>query len=72
LIKRTWEHKNNIIEGFTKKYNVHNLVYYEVTNDINSAITREKQMKKWNRQWKIELIEKRNPEWRDLYYDLCK
>lgn len=58
---------NNIIEGFTKKYKVHSLVYYEETRDINSAITREKQIKKWKRQWKIELIEKNNPKWNDLY-----
>jgi len=70
LIKRVWEHKNNAVYGFTQKYNVKNLVYYEQTDDINSAITREKQMKKWRRQWKIELIEKNNPEWRDLYYEL--
>jgi putative endonuclease len=70
LLKRIYEHKNNIIEGFTKKYSVHNLVYYEKHNDINRAISREKQMKKWERQWKINLIQKSNPEWKDLYYDL--
>jgi Predicted endonuclease containing a URI domain len=70
LSKRVWEHKNNVVEGFTKKYNVHKLVYYETTSDVESAIIREKQMKKWNRQWKIELIEKNNPEWKDLYRDL--
>jgi len=67
LLKRVYEHKNNFIDGFTKKYNVHNLVYYETAEDIISAITREKQMKKWRRQWKIELIEKENSEWEDLY-----
>ncbi len=67
LIKRVYEHKNDIIESFTKKYRVHNLVYYEDTRDVNSAITREKQMKKWKRRWKIELIEKMNPRWEDLY-----
>ena len=72
LVKRIWQHKNNIIEGFSKKYNIHKLVYYETTADVNSAITREKQMKKWNRQWKIELIEKHNPNWEDLYYGLIK
>jgi putative endonuclease len=72
LVKRVWQHKNNIIEGFTKRYHVHKLVYYETTEDINSAIIREKRLKKWNRQWKMELIEKNNPEWRDLYYDICK
>jgi putative endonuclease len=69
LLKRVYEHKNNLIEGFTQKYNVHNLVYYEQHNDIGKAITREKQMKKWKRQWKIELIEKSNPQWNDLYND---
>ena len=70
LLKRVHEHKDNLVEGFTKKYNVHKLVYYEPTEDINSAITREKQLKKWKRRWKIELIEKKNPEWRDLYFEL--
>jgi putative endonuclease len=70
LIKRVNEHKNNLVSGFTQKYKVHDLVYYETTADINSAITREKQMKKWKRAWKIELIEKNNPEWRDLYFEL--
>ena len=70
LIKRVYEHKNNLVEGFTQKYKVHNLVYYETTDDINSAITREKQLKKWKRTWKMELIEKNNPEWRDLYSEL--
>jgi putative endonuclease len=56
-----------LIEGFAKKYGVHRLVYYERTSDINSAIQREKRMKKWKRQWKIELIEEFNPEWKDLY-----
>jgi len=70
LIKRVYEHKNNAVEGFTKKYGVHNLAYYEETQDVNSAITREKQMKKWKRSWKIELIEKTNPDWEDLYQSL--
>ncbi len=70
LVKRVYEHKNNLIEGFTKKYNVRDLVYYERYNDINSAITREKQIKKWERRWKLELIEKFNPEWEDLYSKL--
>ncbi len=56
-----------MVEGFTKKYAVHTLVYYEQTEDINSAITREKQLKKWERQWKINLIEKNNPNWDELY-----
>jgi len=70
LIKRVYQHKNNLVDGFTKKHNVHRLVYYETTNDIQSAIIREKQLKKWNRKWKLELIEKENPEWKDLYNDL--
>ena len=70
LLKRVDEHKNNLVDGFTKKYGVHNLVYYEKHNGIYSAITREKQMKKWNRQWKINLIEKSNPNWIDLYENL--
>ena len=67
LLKRVSEHKSNIIEGFTKKYNVHDLVYYETHNDIYDAITREKRMKKWKRQYKMNLIEKLNPDWTDLY-----
>ena len=70
LLKRVYEHKSKMVEGFTKKYNVHKLVYYEQTNIIQSALTREKQLKKWYRKWKIELIEEMNPEWKDLYYEL--
>ena len=70
LIKRVYEHKNNLGSGFTQKYDVHSLVYFEVADDIHSAIRRKKQIKKWNRAWKIELIEKSNPEWKDLYFDL--
>jgi len=70
LIKRVYEHRNDLVEGFTKGHQVHRLVYYEQTNDIRSAITREKQMKKWKRRWKIELIEENNPEWKDLYDEL--
>jgi putative endonuclease len=62
-----YEHKNNFIDGFTKKYNVHMLVYYQQFEDIEMAISEEKRLKKWNRKWKIELIERNNPEWRDLY-----
>jgi len=72
LTKRTFEHKNDLVEGFTKKYGVHQLVYFEQTSDVTSAITREKQMKKWRRGWKIELIEQKNPEWKDLFLDLVK
>jgi putative endonuclease len=67
LVKRIHEHKNHVISGFTDKYNLRSLVYFEMHNDMVSAITREKQLKKWNRQWKIELIEKQNPVWKDLY-----
>jgi len=70
LLKRVHEHKQDVIEGFTKKYGVHILVYYEQFEDIESAITREKQVKKWNRKWKLRLIEKMNPDWKDLYCDL--
>ena len=62
LQKRTWEHKSNTVEGFTKKHGVHQLSYYELHDDMVSAITREKQMKKWDRAWKLELIEKHNPD----------
>ena len=70
LIKRVYEHRQNFVEGFTKRYDIHRLVYYEQTNDSYSAIQREKRMKKWKREWKIELIERFNPGWKDLYYDL--
>ena len=70
LIKRVYEHKNNLTDGFTKRYQVHNLVYYEISENIEQAIIREKQLKKWRRQWKINLIEKDNPEWQDLYGEL--
>lgn len=67
LIKRIWEHKNKVVEGFTKKYNLSKLVYYEVAGNIESAIMREKQLKKWHRQWKINLIKDFNPSFQDLY-----
>ena len=70
LIRRVYEHKNDIIDGFTKKYKVHMLVYYELANDIYNAIQREKRIKKWERKWKMELIEEMNPDWHDLYEDL--
>lgn len=72
LTQRIWQHKNNITEGFTKKYKVHTLVYYEQTENGRSALAREKQLKKWNRKWKLDLIEKQNPRWEDLYDDLIK
>jgi putative endonuclease len=70
LIKRTWEHKNGIVEGFKKKYNVHQLVYYELHDRMDVAIIRERQLKKWNRAWKIRLIEGSNPKWNDLYENI--
>ena len=70
LIKRVSEHKDGKIEGFTKKYKVNKLVYYEYFDYVNDAITREKRIKEWKREWKLKLIEKENPNWRDLYDDL--
>jgi len=67
LVKRIWEHKNNIVEGFTKRYSVHQLVWYEVHENMESAIQREKRLKEWKRKWKLELIETSNPSWEDLY-----
>jgi len=69
LERRVYEHKNNIVKGFTAKYNVHQLVYFEQTADINSALQREKHLKKWNRKWKLALIEKDNTNWKDLSMD---
>jgi putative endonuclease len=70
LIKRVWEHKQDSVEGFTKKYGVHDLVWYEQHEDILAEIAREKTLKEWKRAWKLELIEKMNPELKDLYEDL--
>jgi putative endonuclease len=70
LIKRVWQHKNDAVEGFTKRYRVHILVWYETHETIMSAIEREKAVKEWKRNWKIKLIEDFNPEWKDLYSDL--
>ncbi len=70
LQKRIWEHKNNVVEGFTKKYFVHRLVYFVQTTDVYSALVREKQLKKWKRDWKVRLIEEENPYWKDLYETL--
>jgi len=67
LVRRVWEHKHNLVKGFTEKYGVHELVYYEQHQDIEQAILKEKQMKKWKRYWKMKLINKFNPEWSDLY-----
>ena len=70
LKRRVYEHKSGIVEGFTKKYKIHNLVFYQETNDVREAIQREKQIKAWQRKWKLDLIEQYNPEWRDLYNEL--
>jgi len=70
LLKRVDQHKNDIVEGFTRKYKVHNLVYFETFGRIQDAITREKRMKKWKRAWKIKLIEESNPNWEDLFEKL--
>jgi len=70
LVKRVYEHKNDLLDGFTKKYGVHTLVYYESQNNIELAIKREKQLKNWHRKWKLALIERSNPDWRDLYNDI--
>ena len=72
IAKRVFEHKEKFVDGFTKKYALDMLVYYELCDSIEEAIKREKQLKKWNRAWKIELIEKFNPTWKDLYKDIVK
>lgn len=70
LVKRVWQHKNKLVKGFTEKYKVDKLGYYEITNDIHSAIAREKQLKGGSRKAKLDLIEINNPEWNDLYYEI--
>lgn len=70
LARKIYEHRADLVDGFTKKYKVHRLVYFEEALDVKEAITREKRMKKWNREWKINLIIKSNPEWRDLYEEI--
>jgi putative endonuclease len=70
LAKRVWEHKNKLVKGFTEKYGIDMLVYYEVHADAENAITREKQIKKWNRAWKLRLIEEENPQWKDLFDEI--
>jgi putative endonuclease len=67
LVKRLWEHKNKMVEGFTKRYSVHQLVWYELHESMASAIEREKRLKEWRRVWKLKLIESTNPDWQDLY-----
>jgi putative endonuclease len=70
IVKRVWEHKGDFVDGFSKQYGVHMLVYFEFHERMEDGILREKQMKKWNRAWKLRLIEQMNPEWRDLYEDI--
>ena len=70
LVQRVWQHKNNLVQGFTERHGVHTLVWYERHETMESAITREKQIKWWQRAWKIGLIERDNPGWRDLYEDI--
>ena len=70
LVKRIWQHKEKMVKGFTEKHGIETLVYFEQHEDMISAITREKQLKKWNRQWKINLIEKDNPDWNDLWSEI--
>jgi len=72
LIQRIWQHRNGKIEGFTEKYRVYNLVYYELHSEMAAAILREKQIKKWKRDWKINLIESFNPGWKDLWHKICQ
>ena len=72
LPKRVWEHKNKVVEGFTEKYDVNKLVWFEAHENAESAIRREKQMKEWKREWKVKRIVEMNPEWRDLYDDVCQ
>jgi len=67
LLRRIWEHKEHVVAGFTSTYDVTRLVHYEIFEGINEAIRREKQLKRWNRKWKLELIEETNPTWEDLY-----
>lgn len=71
LIRRVYEHRHGLVEGFTKKYGVTRLVYYEVFDDPREAITREKRVKKWRREWKVNLIEESNTQWRDLYGEIA-
>jgi len=71
LVQRVWQHKQGLVEGFTKRYRVHELAYFELHDEMISAIVREKLMKKWNRLWKLKLITERDPEWRDLWPDIC-
>ncbi len=70
LVQRVWQHKNNLVDGFSKKYSVHRLIFYELHEEMLPAITREKQIKAWKREWKINLIREQNPQWRDLWEEI--
>lgn len=70
LVKRVWQHKNKLVDGFSSKYGTSRLIYYEKTDDIKSAILREKQLKVWKREWKLRIIEEMNPNWEDLYHTI--
>jgi len=70
LVRRVWEHRNDVVGGFTRRYRVHRLVWFELHEDMTAAITREKQLKKWKRAWKLRLIEEANREWSDLWDDI--
>ncbi len=70
LLQRVWQHREKLVEGFTKQHNIHQLVWFETHSDILAAITREKQLKKWNRSWKVKFVSEHNPTWRDLYHDI--
>ena len=70
LVKRIWEHKTHVIPCFTSKYKIHRLVYFEIHQDYYLALSRERQMKKWERAWKIKLIQNENPQWKDLYLEI--
>ena len=72
LPKRIWEHKNEVADGFTKRHGIKQLVYYEVFDDYENAARREKRLKRWPRQWKMKIIEEMNPNWNDLYEDICQ
>ena len=72
LIRRIWEHRNDLVDGFTRQYGVHRLGWYEVHEGPYEAITREKQIKKWNRDWKVNLVQRMNPEWKDLYDNIIQ
>ena len=72
LVKRIWQHKTGAADGFTKRYRIHQLVWFEQADDPIAAIAREKQIKRWNREWKLKLIEDSNPVWNDLYDEICR